>query len=206
MHPLLISSEEQLAAASPPQVTTSKSEAEHESTFHRSPRSAKRTDVTVRFRPATLDDEQRLRDFFTSHTEETIYLRYGMMQREMTHVRAVQLLQLDGHTEFALVGLVCSSGPDRIIAIGRYILDEVANLAEVAFVVHEDYRGMGIATHILSCLVGIVREHGFSGVTAQVLSRNAPMMKALHEVLGVPDETSSGCGEETLCWHFELPK
>lgn len=174
----------------------------HDATFRSHRKDDARGEVTVHFRAATIDDEQKLRDFFASHTEETIYLRYGMMQREMTHERALQLLQLDGHTELALVGLIGTGETERIVAIGRYALDEPTGLAEVAFVVHESYRGMGVATHILRCLVDIIRAKNFSGVTAQVLSRNTPMLGAFRDVLGSPSEASSACGEETLCWRF----
>jgi GNAT superfamily N-acetyltransferase len=160
-------------------------------------------EITLHFRLIRWEDEQRLLYFFHSHNDQTIYLRYGMMVRVMSHARAMELVQLDNDHELALVGLMGSAPGERIVAIGRYILDEETNLAEVAFVVHEDYRGRGIATRLLHYLVEIIRAKSFAGVTAQLLSSNLPMLHVLNEVLGPADDTRSGCGEMTVIYRFE---
>jgi GNAT superfamily N-acetyltransferase len=99
----------------------------------------------------------------------------------------MELVRLDGHRELALIALDGPLNGEYIVAVGRYFLDEATQLAEVAFVVHEQYRGMGIASHLLSQLMKIIRAKGFSGITAQVLSSNAPMLKVLGAVLGRAD-------------------
>lgn len=174
----------------------------HSMAFERHRADDARGQVVVHFRPMDKSDEKRLRAFFATHSAETIYLRYGMMLREMTHERAVQLVTLDGHYEFALVGVIIQKGQERIIAVGRYSVDPQGGPAEVAFVVHEDYRDMGIATHLLYCLSSILWEKDFTTVTAQVLDGNDSMLHAFDEVLGRPSESSYGCGERTLKWRF----
>ena len=176
---------------------------EHSAVFKSRRPDDARGGTLIHFRPIRAEDEQRLLDFFHSHTEATIHLRYGMMVREMSHERALELVRLDGDKELALVGLDGPSHEERIVAVGRYFLDEATGLAEVAFVVHEQYRGMGITTHLLRRLVEIIRDKGFSGVTAQVLSSNTPMLQVLNEVLGRADKTTSGCGEMTLTYRFK---
>ncbi len=162
-----------------------------------------RGELLLRIRPIAPDDEQRLIDFFRSHTAATIHLRYGMMMREMSHQRAAELVRLDGHTELALIALDGPTDAEHIVAVGRYFLDEATNLAEVAFVVHEQYRGLGIATHLLRQLVQVMRDKGFSGITAQVLEENNSMLQVLAEVLGRADQTTSGSGETTLIYRFK---
>jgi GNAT superfamily N-acetyltransferase len=159
-------------------------------------------DVPIFFRPIRATDERRLQDFFYSHNEETIYLRYGMMVRSMSHQRALELVQLDYHRQLALVGLSGEPGDEHIVAIGRYFLDEQTHLVEVAFVVHEEYRGLGVGTHLLRSLVQIARDKGFAGITAQVLPGNTRMLKVFHEVLGDADEVSSESSETALCYRF----
>ncbi len=176
---------------------------EHSATFRSQSLEDVRGEVSIRFRPIGIEDEGRLRDFFASHTEETIHLRYGMALSEMTRKRALQLVQLDGHNEMALVGLVADVPTvERIVAVGRYALDEATNLVDVAFVVHEAYRGLGIATHLLRRLVAIIREKGFVGISAQVLATNFPMLHVFKAVLGQPDQSDFGYGEITQCWQF----
>ena len=143
---------------------------EHTAAFRSSQPDDGRGERLIQFRLMRTEDEQRLLDFFHSHTDATIHLRYGMMVREMSHERALELVRLDGHKELALAGLDGPPDGEHIVAVGRYALEETTGLAEVAFVVHEQYRGMGIATHLLLRLVEIIRVKGFSGgddVTAQ---------------------------------------
>lgn len=148
-------------------------------------------------------DKQRLLDFFQSHTDATIYLRYGMMMRELSDERLEELVRLDGHTEQALIALDGPTNAEFIVAVGRYFVEEATGLAEVAFVVHERYRGMGIATHLLRHLAQILRDKGFSGITAHVLEDNEPMLQVFARVLGPADQTTSGSGETTLIFRFK---
>lgn len=159
--------------------------------------------MPIYFRFIGLADKQRLVDFFHSHTEETIYSRYGMMVREMSPQRALELVQLDGHEQLAIVGLDGHTDAARIVAIGRYALDPATNLAEVAFVVHEQYRGVGIAKHLLRHLAQLIYIKGFSGITAQMLSSNRPMQQVLSDVLGHAEKTTSICGETTMIYRFK---
>jgi GNAT superfamily N-acetyltransferase len=105
-------------------------------------------------------------------------------------------------TRLAIVGLVGEPGEERIIAIGRYELDEATRMAELAFVVHEEYRHMGLASHLLQFLKQIALDKKFAGVTAQVLSENKPMLDVFNQVLGPADSAKQGMGETTLCYRF----
>ena len=49
--------------------------------------------------------------------------------------------------------------------------------AEVAFVVREDFQGMGIATHLIEMLEKIAKENNYKGFTATVLRENAAMIR-----------------------------
>jgi acyl-CoA hydrolase/GNAT superfamily N-acetyltransferase len=170
---------------------------EHTEVFH----SAERGEVRIFFRPIRTEDARRLQDFFYSHTEETIYLRYGMMVRSMPHARVIELVQLDYQARLAIIGLVGEPEEEQIVAVGRYFLDEQTNLAEVAFVVREEYQRLGIGTHLLEQLVQIAREKGFAGITAQVLRANRPMLSVFQKVLGPIDAHSDG-SETYLSYRF----
>jgi GNAT superfamily N-acetyltransferase len=176
---------------------------EHTVTFCRPMHNGRNEAVPIHFRLINIEDEQRLLDFFHSHTEATIHSRYGMVVREMSSQRALELVCLDCHDELAIVGLDGPPEAEFLVAIGRYALEPTTNLAEVAFVVHEHYRGMGIATHLLQRLVEVIRQKGFSGITVQVLAGNTPMLNVLSAVLGRADQTTSGCGEMTLIYRFK---
>ena len=121
-------------------------------------------------------DEGRLISFFNSHTEETIRQRYGYHIAEMTHERARRLVGVDQTRDLAL-GLFerASDGEEVLHAVGRYLLDPAGRSAEMAFVVRESKRGLGICTTLLRTLLRIARRRGMSYLYAQVQADNAPM-------------------------------
>ncbi|MCF7733711.1 MAG: GNAT family N-acetyltransferase [Akkermansiaceae bacterium] len=71
-----------------------------------------------------------------------------------------------------------SRGRDAIIGGGRYVTFNrpAGRSAEVAFLVEEDYSGLGIAGRILKHLTRIAREKGISQFEAEVLPRNKAML------------------------------
>jgi GNAT superfamily N-acetyltransferase len=62
------------------------------------------------------------------------------------------------------------------MAIGSYAADD-DSCAEVAFVVREDFQGMGIATYLLEILEKIAKENHYTRFSASVLRENAAMIR-----------------------------
>jgi len=158
--------------------------------------------VEVTFRPLRSGDEAAIRRFFASHTTETILLRYGYLIKELTAPRARELVCVDGFDEFAMAGFVPSDQGERIVAIGRYCREDTSSYAEVAFVVHEEYRRLGIATFLLRKLAAMIAERGFLGISAMVIEGNLPMLHVFNQVLGPAPIVQSSCGQVTLRWPF----
>jgi ribosomal protein S18 acetylase RimI-like enzyme len=75
------------------------------------------------------------------------------------------------------VGLVGRPGQEKIIAEGRYLLDDRGEWAEVAFVVDEAYQSLGICSYLFSMLVRLARQRGLKGFYADVLASNVGMVK-----------------------------
>jgi len=130
-------------------------------------------------RPLGPADEGRLISFFNSHTGETIRQRYGYRIAEMTHERAQRLVGVDQSRDVALgVFEQATDGEDVLHAVGRYLLDATGKSAEMAFVVRETKRGLGICTALVRLLLQIARARGMSYLFAQVQADNAPMLAA----------------------------
>ena len=70
---------------------------------------------------------------------------------------------------------------DDIIAIGRFYLDKTTNMAEVAFVVHDDWQNHGIGQFLLQHLTNIARRNGVRGFTAEVLRANRAMQRVFQK-------------------------
>lgn len=158
---------------------------------------------TVEIRPLLPSDEFEYRNFFYSLKEETIYLRFFYRMKLFSHEMAQQQwASVDYRKNVSLVGLVQSRGHKEIVAIGSYA-DEEDGRAEVAFVVREDYQGMGISSLLLVRLEAIALENGFKGFTATVLKENGAMLHVFRKRYPDMVTKSTGGGELTVIMDFD---
>jgi len=131
---------------------------------------------TVLFRPLFPSDEFAYRNFFYSLQEKTIYYRFFYKMKIFSHeVLQKQYASVDYKRNMSIVGLVHRKRHKELIAIGSYA-DAEAERAEVAFVVREDYQGMGIASYLLEQLEIIARDNDYSGFIATTLRENSAML------------------------------
>ena len=134
----------------------------------------------VFMRPIRLTDESALREMFYALSEETVYHRFFRFLPAMPHPQLQEWLRVDYQRQMVLVVTTGNEGTEAIVAVGRYDLDLPSNLAEVAFIVRDDYQGHGLGTHLLESLTDIARENGIAGFTASVLEDNVAMLRLFH--------------------------
>lgn len=131
---------------------------------------------SVEFRPILPSDEFDCRNFFYSLQEKTIYYRFFYKMKIFSHeVVQRQWADIDYRKNMSILGFVQKGSHKELIAIGSYA-DDTDNRAELAFVVHEDYQGMGIASYLLEILEKIAKENDYSGFTATALRENIAMI------------------------------
>ena len=91
---------------------------------------------------------------------------------------------------------------EKIIGAGRYIAfgnADPPDMAEVAFMVEEDYHGLGIAGRILRHLAGIARDKGIMQFHAEVLPENKGMLAVFNRSgFPVKQEFAEGLAHVTL--------
>jgi RimJ/RimL family protein N-acetyltransferase len=127
-------------------------------------------------RPLRAGDEPRLQEFFQSHTPDTIYERYGCLVSTMTAERASALVNVDQARDCALGIFAPAPGGEVLLAVGRYCLDTSGGAAELAFVVRENMRGLGMGTTLLRLLTQTARDRGLARLWAQTNNHNADML------------------------------
>jgi acyl-CoA hydrolase/RimJ/RimL family protein N-acetyltransferase len=131
----------------------------------------------VEFRPLLPSDEFAYRNFFYSLQEKTIYMRFFYKMRTFSHeVVQKQWSSVDYRKNMSIIGLVQWGGHKEIMAIGSYAQEDDTQ-AEVAFVVREDFQGLGVATYLLEMLEKIARENHYLSFSATVLRENAAMIR-----------------------------
>jgi acyl-CoA hydrolase/GNAT superfamily N-acetyltransferase len=152
---------------------------------------------TAFIRPLYPADEFDYRTFFYSLKEETIFRRFFYKIHLFSHEVAQQeWAEIDYHDTMSLIGRVQKEGHYQIMAIGSYSR-ESDGYAEVAFVVHDDFQGLGIGGHLLGFLEQIARENGIVGFVATVMQDNRAMLRVFAR--NYPHlEQHSGPGGEIL--------
>ncbi len=136
----------------------------------------------VFFRPIKPTDERALQEFFYSLPDQDIYYRFLSAMRVFPHRNTQAMCNIDYEHEMAIVGVTGEIGSEKIIALGRYILDQRTNMAEVDFAVRAEWQRQGIGTFLLHYLCEIAKSKGISGFTAYVLAANRKMLKVFHKV------------------------
>jgi len=135
-----------------------------------------RNGKTIDFRPLLPSDEFAYRNFFYSLQEKTIYFRFFYKMKLFSHeVVQKQWAVVDYRKNMSVIGLVQRAGHQEIVAIGTYA-QESDTRAEIAFVVREDFQGMGIASYMLEILEKIAIENDYREFSAAVLRENSAML------------------------------
>jgi ribosomal protein S18 acetylase RimI-like enzyme len=131
----------------------------------------------ISVRPLLPADEFAYRNFFYSLREETIFYRFFRKIRTLPRPMAQKTwASVDYRKNMSLIGMVQKKGHKEIMAIGTYMeIDE--KMAEVAFMVQEEYQGLGMGSYLLAQLEAIARENGYTGFTAVVMPENKAMIQ-----------------------------
>ncbi|MGD9367963.1 MAG: GNAT family N-acetyltransferase [Desulfobacteraceae bacterium] len=132
---------------------------------------------TMSVRPLLPSDEIAYRNFLYSLEERTIYYRFfhniNVFTRQMAQKHWANL---DYRKNISLAGVVRYKGDKQIMAMGTYA-GVNTDQAEVAFMVREDFQGMGIASYLLQELEKIALANGYRVFNATVLADNAAMLQ-----------------------------
>jgi acyl-CoA hydrolase/RimJ/RimL family protein N-acetyltransferase len=137
--------------------------------------------VAVRFRAIRPSDEEEMRRLFYRFSDESVYYRYFTPLKTMTHSKMQEYVNVDYGKVMSLVGLVGDTGKGHIVAEARYVKDPKRPYGDVAFVVDEEYQGLGIATFLYKQLIRLGKERGLQGFTADVLPANKEMMRVFEK-------------------------
>ncbi|WP_437580739.1 GNAT family N-acetyltransferase [Sorangium sp. So ce887] len=131
-------------------------------------------------RPVRLSDEAALQDLFYRLSDESVCRRFMSHKREHPHEEMQQLVNLDYDQSMAIVAC---AGPENenVVGMARYDVDPKNNLADIAFVVRDEWQGKGVGTLLMRRAAEIARARGVSGFEANVLLTNKAMMRVIEK-------------------------
>lgn len=152
--------------------------------------------AAVTIRAVRPDDKARLSDAFAQLEPESVYTRFFQHKQQLSNDELRAATEVDFDEVGALVVTASSRGREVIIGGGRYIVLDPAAVprsAEVAFLVEEDYHGLGIAGRLLGHLVALARTADIASLEADVLPQNQAML-AVFARSGLPMQRQSADG------------
>jgi len=139
--------------------------------------------LTVRFRAIKPSDEEDMRRLFYRFSDQAVYYRYFSPIKTMPHQKMQEYVNVDYRHTMSIVAIVDESGVEKIIGEARYVKTQGEPFADTAFIVDEQYQGMGISTYLFNLLTRAAREEGIAGFKADVLENNRAMLKVYEKAL-----------------------
>jgi protein lysine acetyltransferase len=132
-------------------------------------------------RPVLPGDSERTTHGPVEFSSETLYRRFQTPQSP-TDALMRYLFEVDYVHHF--VWVMTDGAYEPVVADARFVRDENdPSLAEVAFIVGDDYQGRGIGTFLMGALAVAADYHGIQRFSARVLTENYPM-RAILDHLG----------------------
>ena len=125
-------------------------------------------------RPLTFDDGPALHELHDQVSDEAIRLRFFSAARHAAHVYVDHLLADDN-----VLALVAERHGQLVGLATAELLG--ASRAEVAFLVADDARGLGIGTLLLEHIAALARSRGITSFEADVLTENHAMLTVLSD-------------------------
>ncbi|MBU2551474.1 MAG: GNAT family N-acetyltransferase, partial [Proteobacteria bacterium] len=135
-----------------------------------------RTGLDLTLRPVKISDEPLIKDFFYSVSESSLYKRFISPIVKMPHHRLQEFVVIDYGKDMAILAVLEAEDMEVIVGIGQYLVLEHQNIAEVAFLVRDDYQDRGIGSELLKYLTFLARRQGLEGFTAEVVMNNEAMI------------------------------
>jgi GNAT superfamily N-acetyltransferase len=136
------------------------------------------------FRPG---DRADLESAVARTSVQSLYRRFFTVKRSFSEREREFFLNVDFIGHVALMAWAEESARRVIAGGGRYVVVEPGK-AEVAFVVVDQYQGLGIGAALMRHLAAIARSAGLQELIAEVLPENVPMLKVF-EKSGLPMTT-----------------
>ncbi len=140
-----------------------------------------RDGTEIFFRPVKPTDEAALSEMLYSLSTESVRKRYFTHTKTFPHKDVQRLTNVDYEQNLAIVGVVPgAAGGEEIVAIAQYFLDPKTLVAEVAFIVQDEWQDKGMGSFLLDYITSIAKSRGVRRFYATVLPLNKAMLQIFY--------------------------
>ncbi len=135
---------------------------------------------TIKIRPVKPTDERMIQELHYSLDERDRYLRFFTPIKDFRHRKIQPMVNIDYATDMILVAEISENGESKIIALGAFFKAHQPSIAELAFVVHKDWRNLGITKYLLNYLAKIGKELNYRTFSGSILLENKSMLHIIN--------------------------
>jgi len=162
-------------------------------------------DALVTIRPAKPVDARRIQEHFYNLDKNDVIARFFHEKTRFEQDEAEGLSQIDYIEDLTLIAIIGEMGFGRVVGIGEYLLDQVKNMAEVAFSITKEFQGKGLGKILIHKLAMAARENGIFGLFAYTSPQNLGMVE-LFKTLPYKVKTHFDRDLVTLSCRFDEPE
>ncbi|TAN27257.1 MAG: GNAT family N-acetyltransferase [Castellaniella sp.] len=134
-------------------------------------------------RPIRPEDASLLQEFIRGLSDESRYMRFVSMLRELTPRMLARYTRIDYDREVALVATAQVSNPEnrgllreRIVGFAHCLRNADGLGAEYALVIEDDWQRRGLGARLMRSLIEVVRRQQLAYIEGIVLASNRPML------------------------------
>ena len=128
-------------------------------------------------RPSRASDVRSLQGIFYRLPPEDVYTRFFTGLKSLSVSKAEYLCNVDYEKEMAFVVTHGERESEKLVGSAFYAVDQSKNMADVAYMILNEWQGMGIGTLLQERMTEYARSKGIRGFTADILSENKAMLK-----------------------------
>ncbi|AEC22067.1 hypothetical protein PT7_3527 [Pusillimonas sp. T7-7] len=137
-------------------------------------------------RPIRPEDAQPLQEFVRGLSDESRYMRFVSMMRELTPRMLARYTRIDYDRELALVATVQVPNPEhrgypreQIVGFAHYLRNADGRGAEYALVIGDEWQRRGLGAQLMGGLIDAAQEQGLTYIDGLVLATNRPMLSLM---------------------------
>ena len=126
----------------------------------------------VLLRPIKPEDEPLWLEMFQSFSDESIRYRFFQILKDTPHEVRVRYCNIDYDREIAIVAELTEENRKRILGVGRLSIDPSGKSGELAFIIGDQWQGLGLGTKIVDYVIEIAKEMKIETIYAIMLPDN----------------------------------
>jgi len=126
----------------------------------------------VLLRPIKPEDEPLWLEMFQSFSDESIRYRFFQILKDTPHEVRVRYCNIDYDREIAIVAELTEKDRKRILGVGRLSIEPNGKSGEMAFIISDQWQGLGLGTKMVDYVLEIAKEMGVETVYAIILPDN----------------------------------